>query len=151
MAYDQDLRDFASLLLVEGLGPRTLQSLALVAEVIHGAPARFADPARFSMAHGGKDGHPFPVPLKTYDETLSVLRRSLQAARIGDRERTDGFRRLDRLTRAVEERFNPSADFGALLEHEHAISKSLDGRSVGSKGRRDLKQTAFDFTKDSDS
>src|SRR5580704_1134018 len=69
VAHDQELRDFASLLLVEGLGPRTLQSLALVAEVIHGAPGRFSDPARFSFAHGGKDGHPFPVPLKTYDES----------------------------------------------------------------------------------
>jgi hypothetical protein len=65
VAHAQDLQDFASLLLVEGLGPRTLQSLALIAEVVHGAPARFSDPARFSFAHGGKDGHPFPVPLKT--------------------------------------------------------------------------------------
>src|SRR5580698_9347430 len=75
VAHEQDLRDFASLLLVEGLGPRTLQSLALIAEVVHGAPGRFSDPARFSFAHGGKDGHPFPVPLKTYDESLAVLRR----------------------------------------------------------------------------
>ncbi len=150
LAYDQDLRDFASLLLVEGLGPRTLQSLALVAEVIHGAPARFADPARFSFAHGGKDGHPFPVPLKTYDETLWVLRRSLQAAKIEGRERIDGFRRLDRLTRAVEKRFNPVADFGAVQAHEQVISQSLDGRSVGSGARREQKQMAFNFTKGSD-
>ena len=65
VAYERDLRDFASLLLLEKLGPRTLQSLALIAEVVHGAPVRFSDPARFSFAHGGKDGHPFPVPLKT--------------------------------------------------------------------------------------
>lgn len=74
VAHEQELRDFASLLLVEGLGPRTLQSLALIAEIVHGAPCRFTDPARFSFAHGGKDGHPFPVPLKTYDESLAVLR-----------------------------------------------------------------------------
>ena len=84
VAYERDLRDFASLLLLENLGPRTLQSLALVAEVVHGAPARFSDPARFSFAHGGKDGHPFPVPLKTYDESIAVLRRSLDAAKLGD-------------------------------------------------------------------
>ena len=83
VAHEQELRDFASLLLVEGLGPRTLQSLALIAEVVHGAPCRFSDPARFSFAHGGKDGHPFPVPLKTYDESLGVLRRSLESARLG--------------------------------------------------------------------
>ena len=110
VAHDQELRDFASLLLVEGLGPRTLQSLALVAEVVHGARPRFSDPARFSFAHGGKDGHPFPVTLKTYDETLGFLRRSLQDARIGDQEKIDGFRRLDRLTRTVEQQLNAVAD-----------------------------------------
>jgi uncharacterized protein len=91
LAREQDLRDFASLLLVEGLGPRTLQSLALIAEVVHGAPARFSDPARFSFAHGGKDGHPFPVPLKTYDESLAFLRRFFDAARLGDRTRSTAF------------------------------------------------------------
>jgi uncharacterized protein len=130
VAHDHELRDFASLLLVEGLGPRTLQSLALIAEVVHGAPSRFADPARFSFAHGGKDGHPFPVPLKTYDESLAVLRRSLDAARLGQTEKIEGFRRLDRLTRMVEEEHEPIADFGAAMQHEHAISRSLGGRTV---------------------
>src|SRR6202040_872370 len=83
VAYEREFRDFASLLLMENLGPRTLQSLALIAEVVHGTPTRFSDPARFSFAHGGKDGHPFPVPLKTYDETIKVLRRSLEAAKLG--------------------------------------------------------------------
>src|SRR6185436_6453957 len=83
IAHERELKDFADLLLVEKLGARTLQSLALVAEVIHGTPTRFSDPARFSFAHGGKDGHPFPVPLKTYDESIAVLRRSLDAARVG--------------------------------------------------------------------
>ena len=83
LAHERELRDFASFLLLEQLGPRTLQSLALVAEVVHGAPARFDDPARFSFAHGGKDGHPFPVPLTVYDESIAVLRRALDAARLG--------------------------------------------------------------------
>ncbi len=111
VSYEQQLRDFASLLLVENLGPRTLQTLALVAEVVHGAPSRFADPARFSFALGGKDGHPFPVPLKTYDESLSVLRKALDAAKLGHTEKVDGFKRLDELVRRVEERFEPKADF----------------------------------------
>ena len=80
VAYRREFHDFASLLLLENLGPRTLQSLALIAEVVHGAPTRFSDPARFSFAHGGKDRHPFPVPLKTYDETIGVLRRGLEAS-----------------------------------------------------------------------
>jgi hypothetical protein len=130
VAHQRELRDFASLLLVEGLGPRTLQSLALIAEVVHGAPSRFADPARFSFAHGGKDGHPFPVPLKTYDESLAILRRSLDAARLGHTERLEGFKRLDRLTRAVEHDRQPLADFTAALEHERHISPSIGGRTV---------------------
>ena len=130
VAHEKELRDFASLLLVEGLGPRTLQSLALIAEVVHGAPARFSDPARFSFAHGGKDGHPFPVPLKTYDDSLAVLRRALDAARLGRMEKTHGFQRLDRLTRTVEERGDPLADFAATLSRERAISPSLGGRTV---------------------
>jgi hypothetical protein len=130
VAHEQELRDFASLLLVEGLGPRTLQSLALIAEVVHGAPSRFADPARFSFAHGGKDGHPFPVPLKTYDESLAILRRSLDAARLGHTEKVDGFKRLDRLTRAVESDRQPLADFTAALDHERSLSASIGGRTV---------------------
>lgn len=130
VAYERDLHNFADLLLLEKLGPRTLQSLALVAEVVHGAPIRFSDPARFSFAHGGKDRHPFPVPLKTYDESLDFLRRSLEAARVGGDEKLDGFRRLDRFVRAVETELKPEADFDAIVAHEEAISSSLDGRSV---------------------
>src|ERR1051325_7877404 len=130
LAYERGLHDFAELLLLEKLGPRTLQSLALVAEVVHGTPTRFADPARFSFAHGGKDRHPFPVPLKTYDEALNVLRTSLDAAKVGDREKLDGFKRLDRFVRNVETPLSPRAEFDALIAHELAISPSLDGRSV---------------------
>ena len=92
LAHERDLRDFASFLLLEQLGPRTLQSLALVAEVVHGTPTRFDDPARFSFAHGGKDGHPFPVPLQVYDESIAVLRRALDAARLGHTDKLDGIR-----------------------------------------------------------
>jgi uncharacterized protein len=130
IAYERDLHDFAELLLLENLGPRTLQSLALVAEVVHGAPSRFSDPARFSFAHGGKDRHPFPVPLKTYDESLNFLRTSLEAAKVGDKEKLDGFRRLERFVRAVETELEPEARFDACIAHENAISSSLDGRSV---------------------
>jgi hypothetical protein len=135
-AHARELHDFASLLLVEQLGPRTLQSLALVAEVVHGTPTRFADPARFSFAHGGKDGHPFPVPLKTYDETIGVLRRSLDAAKVGHTDKIDGIRRLDRFVRAVERRLAPTADVAEVVAHERAISKDLDGRTVFDRPRR---------------
>jgi hypothetical protein len=130
VAYERDLHDFAELLLLEKLGPRTLQSLALVAEVIHGAPSRFADPARFSFAHGGKDRHPFPVPLKTYDESLNFLRSSLDQAKLGDKEKLQGFSRLERFVRNVETTLEPEANFDEVIAHENAISRSLDGRSV---------------------
>ena len=130
VAYERDLHDFAELLLLEKLGPRTLQSLALVAEVVHGAPSRFTDPARFSFAHGGKDRHPFPVPLKTYDESLNFLRTALDSAKVGDQEKLNGFRRLERFVHTVETRLEPEANFDALIAHENAISPSLDGRSV---------------------
>jgi hypothetical protein len=130
VSHDRQLRDFASLLLLENVGPRTLQTLAMIAEVIHGTPTRFSDPARFSFALGGKDRHPFPVPLKTYDESIAVLRRSLDAAKLGDGEKLDGMKRLETFVRVVEQQYAPAADFDAVMTHEHAISKSLGGRSV---------------------
>ena len=130
VAHQREFQDFASLLLLENLGPRTLQSLALIAEVIHGAPTRFSDPARFSFAHGGKDGHPLPVPLKTYDESLSALRRSLDSAKLGYRDKVDGFKRLDSFVRCVEESTAPRADVRAAIAHERAISGSIGGRTV---------------------
>jgi hypothetical protein len=142
VSQEKPLRDFASFLLLENLGPRTLQTLALVAEVIHGAPARFSDPARFSFALGGKDGHPFPVPLKTYDESLAVLRRSLDAARLGRADKVDGFKRLDGLTRAVERHAQPTADFDAIVAHERAVSLALGGRTAAGPGARRLRPTA---------
>jgi uncharacterized protein len=133
VAYERDLRDFASLLLLENLGPRTLQSLALMAEVVHGSATRFSDPARFSFAHGGKDGHPFPVPLKIYDQSLSVLRRTLDQAKLGHTDKLDGFRRLDSFVRTVEASGAPVAEFSRVLSHERAISSSLDGRTAGDR------------------
>jgi len=136
VAYDKGLQDFTELLLLDKLGPRTLQSLALVAEVVHGAPSRFNDPARFAFAHGGKDGHPHPVPLKTYDESLRFLRTSLDAAKLGHADKLDGFQRLDRFVRMVEKNLKPTVDFDALLRHENAISPSLNGRTVFDDKRR---------------
>src|SRR5262245_61381245 len=130
LAHERDLRDFASFLLLEQLGPRTLQSLALVAEVVHGAPTRFEDPARFAFAHGGKDGHPFPVPLKVYDESIAVLRRALDSAKLGHTDKLGGFKRLDAFTRAIETQRGPEADVSATIAHERAISATHGGRTV---------------------
>src|SRR5688500_12268730 len=130
LAHERELSDFASFLLLEQLGPRTLQSLALVAEVVHGTPTRFDDPARFSFAHGGKAGHPCPVPLKVYDESLGFLRRALDSAKLGHTDKLQGFQRLDAFTRVVETRLSPDADVDAAITHEWAISPPLGGRTV---------------------
>jgi len=129
-AYESDPKDFESLLLTPGLGPRTLQSLTLVSEVINGTPSRFRDPARYSFAHGGKDGHPFPVPTKVYDESIRVLQGAIEHAKIGDREKMDCLNRLHATQLAIEKDCEPLADFDKTLEHEKAHSQEWGGRTV---------------------
>jgi len=130
VAYERDLRTFADFLLTEKLGARTLQTLAMVAEVIHGTPVRFSDPARYSFALGGKDGHPFPVPLKTYDESIDVLRRSLDQARIEGGDKLEGFRRLNKFVEGIEGNMRSHVELPALVAHEMALSPSRAGRTA---------------------
>src|SRR6201746_403493 len=121
--------DFPELLLMPGVGARTVRSLAMVAEVVHGAPYRFQDPARFSLAHGGKDRHPYPVPIKVYDETIKVLKSAVQKAKLGNSEMLAALKRLDDQARHLES----SAEgprLGDFIAAEHAVSPALDGRSV---------------------
>ncbi len=122
-------RDFADLLLTPGVGARTVEALALVAEVVYGAPSRFADPARFSMAHGGKDGHPFPVPLTVYDETLRVMREAVSSARLGEDDRAAALERLDTQSRALESMVDGPA-FDDYIAGERAFSSLFGGRAA---------------------
>ena len=121
--------DFAELLLVPGVGARTVRALAMVAEVVHGAPYRFTDPARFSFAHGGKDRHPFPVPLRVYDQTIQVLKSAVQNARLGREEELAALKRLDDQARLVE-RFASGPPVEELIAQERRLSHSYGGRSV---------------------
>lgn len=121
--------DFAELLLVPGVGARTVRSLAMVAEVVHGSPCRFADPARFSLAHGGKDRHPFPVPLAVYGRTISVLKTAVDQAKLGNEERLDALRRLDREARRLERHATGPA-FAEHVGQERRDSHGRGGRSV---------------------
>jgi hypothetical protein len=131
LAHDRELRDFESLLLLEGLGPRTLQSLTLVSEVIHGTPSRFTDPARFSFAHGGKDGHPFPVPTQVYDETIHHLKVAVEKAKIGDTEKHEAIKNLTLIAQNLEKGFEPAPDaFNKVIEKERAESHKYGGRTV---------------------
>ncbi|HVV49894.1 MAG TPA: DUF763 domain-containing protein [Polyangia bacterium] len=127
---DRGPEDFAELMLVPGVGARTLFALALVAEVVHGAPSRFGDPARFSLAHGGKDGHPFPVPLKVYDETIRVLKDALGRAKLGESERLGAIRRLDERARAVDAAAVTAEELASGVEREWRAKPALGGRTV---------------------
>lgn len=128
-AADRGPKDFTELLLSPGVGARTVASLALVAEVVHGTPSRFSDPARFSMAHGGKDGHPFPVPLKVYDETIRVLKSAVDRAKLGNADRLHAIQRLDSESRALE-RAASGPTFNEFVQTERERSADYDGRTV---------------------
>ncbi len=128
-AAERGPQDFAQLLLTPGVGARTVRALALVAEVVHGAPYRFADPARFSLAHGGKDRHPFPVPLKVYDETIRVLKSAVQKAKLGRDEELGALKRLDDQARTLE-RFAGGPSVQEVIAQERERSHLYGGRSV---------------------
>ena len=123
-------QNFEELLLMKGVGPRTLQSLALVSEVIHGAPSRFQDPARFAFAHGGKDGHPFPVPLKIYDETISILQKGIEKSKLGNSDQLKSVEKLHRMMAKAEENFEPSFNLDEIIEEERANSWKYGGKTV---------------------
>jgi hypothetical protein len=123
-------KDFPDLLLTPGVGARTVQSLAMVAEIVHGAPFRFRDPARFSLAHGGKDRHPYPVPIKVYDETIRVLKSAVQQAKLGADERMNALQRLDDQARRLEKAMKDGPSFDVFVAAERSASASYNGRSV---------------------
>lgn len=135
-AYESNPKDFSSLLLTPGLGPRTLQSLTLVSEVIYGTPSRFTDPARYSFAHGGKDGHPFPVPLKIYDESIRVLRDSIEKSRMGYKDKSQAIERLHTTALQIEKFCAPQADFEATLKREWEHSDEWGGMIVGQEQKK---------------
>ena len=130
LAHERGVSDMESLLLQEGVGPRTLQSLTLVSEVIHGTPSRFSDPARFSFAHGGKDGHPFPVPTRVYDRTIEIFDRAIHSARLGDRDKSEALRNLSRMSQNLERNYTPSDFFDGQIEKERRESWLYGGKTV---------------------
>lgn len=129
LAQETETTDFADLLLLKGLGPRTLQSLTLVSEVIHGTPSRFSDPARFAFAHGGKNSKPFPVPTNVYDETIEILKSAVEKAKIGDGEKSKAIQKLTRIAQNAESGFTVAPDFQGLIAKENRDSAKYGGRS----------------------
>lgn len=130
LAHDKKLRSFSEVLLTPGIGPRTVQSLALVSEVVYGTPTRFDDPARFAFAHGGKDGAPFPVPIKVYDETINFLNRNLTKARGEVSDKRAGFKKLHSLQKLIEKHGDYNADIPSVIESEWRNSYRYGGRTI---------------------
>jgi uncharacterized protein len=128
-AADLGPKDFADLLLTPGIGARTIEALAFVAEVVHGAPSRFSDPARFSLAHGGKDGHPFPVPIKVLDQTIRLLKAAVGRAKLGSTESLAAIKRLDVQARALESTAG-GPSFEDFIAAERAKAPFMGGRTV---------------------
>lgn len=95
--YENIPQDFRSLIMAQGVGPKTFRALSLVAELLYGHPPSFRDPARFAYAHGGKDGHPYPFDRRTYEDTILTLERAVEKARLGEKERLFALRRLHNL------------------------------------------------------
>jgi hypothetical protein len=135
LANENEVKNFDELLSLQGVGPRTLQSLTLVSEVIHGTASRFKDPARFAFAHGGKDGHPFPVPIKVYDETISTLQTAVQRSKMGNSDKQQAIKALTELSQRAEKDFTPTDNFEALIEKEREESWKYGGRTVFGKAR----------------
>ena len=135
LTHENQPESFEDLLLLKGMGPRALQSLALVSEVIYGTPTRFDDPARFSFAHGGKDGHPFPVPTKIYDETIATLQTAIQRAKIGNSDKLLAIQKLSEIARNAEKDFIPNQNFDAVIAKERAESYKYGGRTVFGKAK----------------
>lgn len=130
LAHEKQPANFEDLLLLAGVGPRTIQSLALVSEVIHGSPSRFQDPARFSFAHGGKDGHPFPVPINVYDETISTLQNAVHKSKLGAGDKATAIKKLHEIAARTEKDFIPNTNFEALIEKERVESWKYGGKTV---------------------
>ena len=135
LAHESQVQNFEELLLLQGVGPRTIQSLALVSEVVHGTPSRFTDPARFSFAHGGKDGHPFPVPTKTYDETIQLMETAIEKAKIGAMDKKEAIKNLSLVTQILEQNFMPNANFYKVIEKERREAYKFGGRTVFGKSK----------------
>ena len=136
MAHEKQPKEFEELLLLEGVGPRTVQSLALVSEVVHGTPSRFKDPARFSFAHGGKDGHPFPVPTKTYDEVISTMQTAVQRAKMDSTDKAQALKKLHEIAVRAEQDFIAADNLQEVIEKEISESWQYGGRTVFGEAKR---------------
>lgn len=95
--YEEQPDEFETLMSLKGVGAKTIRALTLTSEIIYGKPTSFVDPARFAYAHGGKDGHPYPVERENYEHTIAVLEQAIYRAKIGDHEKLSVLKRLSKI------------------------------------------------------
>ena len=129
LAYNRDVEKFDDLVMMHGVGPRTLKALAMASEVIHGDATRFDDPARFSFAVGGKDGRPHPIDEKSFDETVSMLQNSVDSAKLGDKDKSAALKRLHKVAVAGESIGTPLDFLGELIESEWNHAENSGGKT----------------------
>ena len=129
MAYNRDIDNFEDLVMMKGVGPRTLKSLAMVSEVVHGDASRFEDPARFSFAIGGKDGRPHPIDTKAMDETIDMLQNSVEKSKMGDKDKSRAIKRLHRACVDNEKGASPISFLEDLIEYEWDHSEKNGGKT----------------------
>ncbi len=133
MAYNRDIDNFEDLLMLKGVGPKTLKSLALVSEVVHGDSSRFEDPARFSFAVGGKDGRPHPVDTESYDETIEILKDSVEKSKLGYSDKSKALKRLHKATMKTESNLSPFSFLEDLIEMEWKDAEKNGGMTFMGK------------------
>ena len=136
LAQEHKSERFEDALMLKGLGPRTLQSLTLISEVIYGTPSRFSDPARFSFAFGGKSGKPFPVPTNVYDESITALKSAVSNSRIGLNDKKRAIEKLHKIAERAENNFTPKSDFNKVIERERSQSWKYGGKSIHRSERK---------------
>ena len=129
LAYNRDIEQFDDLVMMHGVGPRTLKALAMASEVIHGDATRFEDPARFSFAVGGKDGRPHPIDEKSFDETVSMLQNSVDSAKLGDKDKSAALKRLHKVAVAGESVGSPLDYLSDLIDSEWNHAENSGGKT----------------------
>ena len=129
MAYNRDIDNFEDLVMMKGVGPRTLKSLAMVSEVVHGDASRFEDPARFSFAIGGKDGRPHPIDTKAMDETIEMLQTSVDKSKLGDKDKSKAIKRLHRACVDNEKGASPISFLEDLMDFEWNHAENNGGKT----------------------
>ena len=144
MAYNSDIDNFEDLVMMKGVGPRTLKSLAMVSEVVHGDASRFEDPARFSFAIGGKDGRPHPIDTKAMDETIDMLQTSVDKSKLGDKEKSRAIKRLHRACVENEKGASPISFLEDLIEYEWDHAEKTGGKTFMGDVKKGLTRTIMD-------